>query len=80
MAVHGDVIDFPSYGRIVLGALFAHGANSSIFHVANHPTLVVKAHHFRTRINGELDVSFSSETVSRTMAAIKVNSPYYSLF
>jgi serine/threonine protein kinase len=63
MAVHGDVIDFPSYGRIVLGALFAHGANSSIFHVANHPTLVVKAHHFRTRINGELDVSFSSETV-----------------
>lgn len=63
MAVHGDVVNFPSYGRVELGALFAHGANSSLFHVKNHPTLVMKAHHFRTRVNGELDVSFSSETV-----------------
>ena len=62
MAVDGDVVDFPTFGRLELGPLFAHGANSSLFTVKNKPGLVVKAHHFRTRVDGQLDVSFSSET------------------
>ena len=62
MAVDGDMIDFPTFGRLELGPLFAHGANSSLFTVKNKPDLVVKAHHFRARNDRQLDVSFSSET------------------
>lgn len=55
MAVDGDVIDFPTHGKLELGPVFGHGANSSLFTVKNKPDLVVKAHHSRARKNRKLE-------------------------